>query len=66
MLSVYSLHRLFMEGWMGQGHYCSHCQPQLGKEVADGSFLFKYYRKAIRLNENEGIYIRNVQTGQVY
>ena len=28
--------------------------------------LFYYYRKAIPLNENEGIYIRNVQTGQVY
>ena len=23
-------------------------------------FLFQYYRKAIPLNENEGIYIRNV------
>ena len=30
------------------------------------AFLFQCYRKAIPLNENEGIYIRNVQTGQVY
>ena len=29
-------------------------------------YYIQYYRKAIPLNENEGIYIRNVQTGQVY
>ena len=33
--------------------------------VATSFWLIVLYRKSIPLNENEGIYVRNIQSGQV-